>query len=94
MNLNNFGPVPDIPLKPCPYCGANAEFSYNFFWGDEVDECYVECTNEHCLAGHHGVSYTFEEAAQAWNEHTTRWEHLHERVRKLEEQLHDTRNTR
>ena len=88
-SLNLRGPVPDIPLKPCPYCGADAEFSYNFFWGDTVDECYVTCTNDYCLAKPGPTFCTFDEAARAWNKHTTHWEHLHERVRRLEKRLLD-----
>ena len=50
-------------LKPCPFCGARAEFRCH--WPDRGHSWYeVECTNSDCGGG---VGDTADEAEKSWN---------------------------
>jgi len=51
-------------LKPCPFCGGEAEFYPNDIEGEEN---WVECCNAKCQATNGYVRRTPEEALSAWN---------------------------
>ena len=56
-------------LKPCPFCGSEAEVRT-----DENDEYYVSCTECFALVGYCADTWaeyeTEEEAIDAWNTRT------------------------
>lgn len=51
-------------IKPCPFCGGEAEFYPNYIEGEEN---WVECCNAKCQATNGYVRRTPEEALSAWN---------------------------
>ena len=63
-------------LKPCPFCGGEAEYS-------TIDSSYVipfgtihhfvTCKNNHCLEGLYSRGNTKEEAIEAWNNRPSPW---------------------
>lgn len=54
-----------IKLKPCPFCGSPGVIRCIAV---SVAPYFAECSNELCIAGDSGVSFsTEEEAAEAWN---------------------------
>lgn len=50
-----------MELKPCPFCGSEAEI-----WGEE-DMVKVRCSNYECMASKIGWFDEPEEAAEDWN---------------------------
>jgi len=54
-------------IKPCPFCGGEAEFYPNDIEGEEN---WVECCNAKCQATNGYVRRTPEEALSAWNTRT------------------------
>lgn len=62
-------------LKPCPFCGGEAEYSKVEKWqsipyGHEYH--FVTCKN-HCLEGLYARGNTKEEAIKAWNRRPSPW---------------------
>lgn len=75
-------PIPDILeppyLKPCPFCGGEAEIKRGATCGGHGDygpDKWVQCTNEECgirtqkyfCDGYYGCDITDEELAEKWN---------------------------
>ena len=56
-------------LKPCPFCGADDlySFQYPFTPKPGIRGCYIKCN--HCGASS-GNYETVEDALKAWNERT------------------------
>lgn len=57
-----------IKLKPCPFCGGNAEFAHGGYWGSELFK--VVCGNkDKCVILPETGAYFIikEQAAAAWN---------------------------
>ena len=64
----------DERLKPCPFCGGEAEVIFEEYSGDHiVNEFYVRCTMfnnrlPNCLVMPNTITYdSEEEAIDAWN---------------------------
>ena len=57
----------DLNLKPCPFCGSEAEFCET-----EVG-CSVECSNFDCNVGMLINSWTKKKAISIWNTRTSCW---------------------
>ena len=54
-------------LKPCPFCGGNAEIIsfQTFAWCDNT--YVVRCANPACEVEHKARSWDKKEAIEAWN---------------------------
>lgn len=55
-----------IDLKPCPFCGGDAEI-IEHEWKNDPDHYEVRCTNIDCDAIVATYGSTLEEAAEKWN---------------------------
>ena len=54
-------------LKPCPFCGGEAELVQHQVVG-YPDDFYVECVTNECIMSLGGLCYeTEKEAIEAWN---------------------------
>ena len=63
----------EVKLKPCPFCGGEAELTMSFDWVAETYNFIVHCENLNCIAFGFGfvaeaLFPTSEEAIKAWNE--------------------------
>lgn len=55
-----------MELKPCPFCGGEAEVSYGYTFGAEY-QYQPNCTKCYCSLG---IYDSEEEAIEAWNRRT------------------------
>lgn len=54
--------MPNIELKPCPFCGADESFLTTIVVGTEI--CFVKCS---VCGGASGRAASRKEAEEAWN---------------------------
>lgn len=57
----------EIKLKPCPFCGGDAEFANGGYWGQELFN--VRCSNRNrcAMLPETGRYFIKEQAAAVWN---------------------------
>ena len=61
----NYKPQPKIELKPCPFCGADAEkASYKNY---KAEVYYIRCSNNECRCAETKHYWNEDDAVKAWN---------------------------
>ena len=56
-----------IKLKPCPFCGGNAEFAYGGYWGSGLFKVVCGNKDKCVILPETGAYFIKEQAAAAWN---------------------------
>lgn len=56
-----------IKLKPCPFCGGNAEFAHGGYWGSELFKVVCGNKDKCVILPETGAYFIKEQAATAWN---------------------------
>lgn len=56
-----------IKLKPCPFCGGDAEFAHGRYWGSELFKVVCGNKDKCAILPETGAYFIKEQAAAAWN---------------------------
>lgn len=56
-----------IKLKPCPFCGGDAEFAHGGYWGSELFKVVCGNKDKSVILPETGAYFIKEQAAAAWN---------------------------
>ena len=54
-------------LKPCPFCGGDAEFANSVFWGCELFKVRCGHKDKCLILPETGAYFIKQQAAEAWN---------------------------
>lgn len=54
-------------LKPCPFCGGDAEFTNGGYWGRELFKVRCNHKDKCVILPETGAYFIKQQAAEAWN---------------------------
>lgn len=57
----------EIKLKPCPFCGGDAEFTNGGYWGRELFKVRCGHKDKCVILPETGAYFIKRQAAEAWN---------------------------